>query len=129
MGNVFDEDRRRFRRFASDVKIKFRKLDVSAHQKEQKAVAALIAAKTVNISETGIFIKTSEPVPMNTLLEITIHFESMDREVKTLAKAVWASNEAGNQGIGVEMLKVSPEFFEHVVQRAKRGNWVDMDKG
>jgi len=126
MASVFDNEKRRFRRFPSDVLIKFRKLDLGNSHKEEAVVKA-ITSKASEISEVGLFISTEHMFAPNTVLEITFLFENKNHTVKSLARCVWCSEDSDNRGMGVEIFKVPEEFYVNIVLRAKRSNWIDAE--
>jgi hypothetical protein len=126
MGSVFDNDKRRFRRFPTDVIIKFRRLDLSSSHKETSAMKS-VTTKAQNISEVGVFIASDEIYPPDTLIEITFLFEKQNHSVKALARCAWCSDDPGHQGMGVEIFKIPEELYATIVLRAKRSNWVEAE--
>ena len=125
--SVFDNEKRRFKRFPGNVGIRFRKLDLSGAQKEQKSFSTY-TAKASNVSEMGVFINTHDLLPPESVLEIIFIFEAQNREVKALARVTWISHEAGQEGMGVEIFKVNEDLYSNIILRAKRGNWVDVPR-
>ena len=126
MGSVFDNEKRRFRRFPSDVIIKFRRLDLSSSHKERTVIKS-ITAKASNISEVGVFIHSDQIYPPDTMLEITFLVEKQSHSVKALARCAWCSEDSGNCGMGVEIFKIPEELYANIVLRAKRSNWVEVE--
>lgn len=126
MGSVFDNEKRRFRRFPSDVVIRFRKLDLNGSHKEIATIKS-ITAKASNVSEVGIFINSDQIYPPDTILEIIFWFERQNHSVKALARCTWCSEDADNCGMGVEIFKIPEKLYANIVLRAKRSNWVEAE--
>jgi hypothetical protein len=125
MSSVFDNEKRRFRRFPSDVTIKFRRLDLSSSHKETTAIKS-ITARAANISEVGVFIATNQVYEPDTIMELTFIFEQQDNHtVKAMARCAWSSEDPANRGMGVEIFKIPDEMYANIVLRAKRSNWVE----
>jgi hypothetical protein len=99
-------------------------LDLSQAQRELRSFNAVIS-QSENVTELGVFIRSDELFPSQSIVELVFYFEPQNREVKSIARVAWVSHEKNNEGMGVEIFKISQELYSMVVLRAKRGNWIE----
>jgi hypothetical protein len=114
-----------FKRMPEEVKIRFRRLDLSKAQKEirllYRGVIRENAEKTM-----AVYLPTKEIFPLNSLIELIFDFQDQNREVRLIARLAMVDDK--EQGIGVEVLKTDNNSLEEIVQGAKRNVWHEQSK-
>ncbi len=76
----------------------------------------------VNLSTQGVFLPTSRPIPLGTLLEIRFVFENSLRQIKARGRVVWENLGVTSmtRGLGVRFLgldKADQVFIQNFVRR------------
>ena len=110
------EERRKFKRYLSDLPAHFNRIG---------NVAESADGQVVNISRGGIFVHTAKPLPVGTEIEIKIRIttpfgEEMD--VPGVAKVVWVSTRPGDEGMGLTFTKIDRHSQYAMLACAYRGH-------
>jgi hypothetical protein len=82
-----DSEKRNFRRFPANVRVKFRVLAIDDAPKNSVA-SRLKSGKTKNMSSAGLFIVTDEDIEMGGIWDISFS-EADSWEIIVLGRAVW----------------------------------------
>ena len=105
---VYDlkEDQRRFRRIATSLKVKFR-----VYQKEEK-----FEEKLVDLSGGGIKFYSTQPIPLNTLLELEIEIPQKKILRNILGKVIQVKKQTANYEIRVVFQEIEPSVRHEIVR-------------
>jgi uncharacterized protein (TIGR02266 family) len=113
--NQWDE-KRKFKRYASDLPVRFG--DLHAPPGEAQEGMAL------NICRGGIFIKTKTPLRAGTDIQLYVRIVSpfgQEQTIEAEAKVMWASETAAEPGMGVSFTKIDRHSQYAMLACAFRG--------
>lgn len=78
---------------------------------------------STNLSEGGIFVKTSKKLPLNATIHLRFYLPNSDRLIEATGRVAWVNTDAGSSpgpGIGIQFVKLSPESLS-IIQEFIRG--------
>ena len=103
-GQAAAEERRRFDRTALVVRVEYSTVD------------DLFSEFTHDINEGGVFIETSDPQPIGTVVALQFHLAGVNEPVKTSAVVVRTSDgsDGSVQGMGVEFENLPADAREQI---------------
>ena len=91
----------------------------------------LLGSRITNISKTGVFIRTTNPLPKEATTEISFSLPGSKAEIRAAVIVRWSSagqKDSDTPGMGVEFTKISgrnrkaiERFVEEFVARMRRG--------
>ena len=113
------EERRRYRRYDAAVDVRFRELRPMGEDDP------LHRGQTMNISHTGLFIKTNCFFRLGTLLELHVDVLTPENELRELAitaQVAWISFEDSLPGMGVEFKDIDDELRRVLLAHAYRND-------
>ena len=85
----------------------------------------LLGSRITNISNTGVFIRTSNPLPKGTELDIAFHLPNVKTEIKATVVVRWSSeielsadkpHRNAAVGMGLEYVHISPRHRKLVIK-------------
>lgn len=78
--------------------------------------AELQAATISSLSQGGVFIRTSRPLPIGTELTLEIRLENqLDKPVTLRGRVVWERSRSDQDGMGVAFLDPLPEAIRKIL--------------
>ena len=95
------EDRRKFKRYFSELPVRFRKSGDESAPFQEGSVA--------NVSRGGAYVSTKAPPPIGTELKVVVSILTPlgeQQEIECLARVVWVSARSGEEGIGLTFTKI-----------------------
>jgi uncharacterized protein (TIGR02266 family) len=110
------DDRRKYKRYPSDLPVRFR--DLRTAQTEPGEGLAL------NVSRGGIFIRTQTPLRPGTDIQLHVRIVTPfgeEQELEAEAKVVWANENPGEQGMGIAFTKIDRHSQYAMLACAFRG--------
>ena len=111
------EDRRKYKRYLSEMPVHFNRLgDTSAPVAE---------GDVQNISRGGVFVHTTTPLPVGTELQITVRVITPfgdAQEIESQGKVVWVSTRGGDEGMGLTFTKIDRHSQYAMLACAYRGH-------
>ena len=110
------EDRRKYKRYSSDLQARFRKLDDDA--------AALQEGQVLNVSRGGVFLRTQSPFPVGTEILLLVNIVTPlgeERELESHAKVMWSGQNPGEEGMGLCFTKIDRHTQFAMLACAYRG--------
>ena len=113
------EERRRHRRYDAAVDVRFRELRPTGEDDP------LHCGQTMNISHTGLFIKTNCFFRLGTLLELHVDVLTPENELRELAitaQVAWISFEDSLPGMGVEFKHLDDELRRVILAHVYRSD-------
>lgn len=111
------EDKRKFKRYVSDLKAHFGRIGANGAEDGEGDVR--------NISRGGIFIHTEKPLPIGSEIKLKVTITSPfgeQQEVESEAKVVWISQRAGEEGMGLSFMKIDRHSQYALLASAYRGH-------
>ncbi|MFH0911921.1 MAG: PilZ domain-containing protein, partial [Planctomycetota bacterium] len=97
---ITEEQKRRYKRFPTDMEVRFRPIRIDNAQKEKSL------NELKNISENGAFVLTDIPAPLDSFIEMDFVLEGSGTQVHVLGVVRWRDETPGNMGMGVQFLEV-----------------------
>ncbi len=91
--------------------------DPRAPVEVQVDYATVVSGRSVNLSRSGIFIRTASPLPVNQQLTLRFHLPSIPEPFQVQGQVIWSNPEAGKsypQGMGVKFLDLPGERAEQI---------------
>ncbi len=111
------DERRKFKRYLSEMPVRFSRLDAQDAEGGKGNV--------LNISRGGVFVHTSEPLPVGTELHMRIKIVTPfgdERDVESQAKVCWVSTRPGEEGMGLTFTKIDRHSQYAMLACAYRGH-------
>lgn len=109
------KDLRKYPRIPITTRLRFRKMDLPAEREQ------VIEKAVTNVSGGGIFVPTSQGYEKGALLQMEFRIPSRPDAIVVMGRVAWS----GDQGMGVEFLKIDPRVKEEIIKNAKRGAWME----
>ncbi|HEV8664185.1 MAG TPA: PilZ domain-containing protein [Candidatus Methylomirabilis sp.] len=75
----------------------------------------VLSGRSVNLSQSGIFVRTAEPLTVNRLLALRFRLPGLGEEFQVRGKVVWSNPRPGRsypQGMGIQFLDLPPALTE-----------------
>lgn len=110
------EERRRYKRYPSDLLVHVKDLDRDETEPREGGVA--------NVSRGGVFIRTKNPFPAGMDLQLRIDVVTPFGEAQEIfaeAKVVWVSQSPGEEGMGLTFTKIDRHSQYALLACAYRG--------
>ncbi len=76
-----------------------------------------VTGRSVNLSQSGIFVRTAQPLPLNETLTLRFRLPEVSEEFQVQGKVVWSNSQAGGtypQGMGIRFLDLPPSQAERI---------------
>lgn len=109
------DDLREYRRIPITTKLRFRKMDLPDEAEQ------VIDKVVTNVSGGGIFVPGRAAYEKGVILQMEFRIPSRQDKVLVMGRVVWA----GEQGMGVEFLKIDARVKAEIIKNARRGAWVE----
>jgi len=110
------EERRKYKRYPSDLPVRFR--DLRTTQAEPGQGLAL------NVCRGGVFIRTQTPLRAGTDIQLHVRIVTPfgeEQELEAEAKVVWVNDRAGETGMGIAFTKIDRHSQYAMLACAFRG--------
>ena len=110
------EERRKFKRYLSDLPAHFNRLGDAAAGGE---------GNILNISRGGVFVHTEKPLPVGTDIELKIRIVTPfgdQQEIAGEAKVAWVNTRPGDEGMGLTFTKLDRHSQYAMLACAYRGH-------
>ncbi len=111
------DERRKFKRYLSEMPVHFNRLDAQDSEGGDGNV--------LNISRGGVFVHTTKPLPVGTDLHMKIRIVTpfgQEQAVESQAKVCWVSMRAGEEGMGLSFTKIDRHSQYAMLACAYRGH-------
>ena len=113
-----EDERRRYRRYAADVGVRFRELNPAVdHEPMHQGIS-------LNISQGGMFIKTNCFFRLGTILDVEVDVLAQNNQLCVLqmtGRVAWISFEESHPGMGIEFKDITEETRQALLAHAYRG--------
>lgn len=112
------ENRRQHHRYAAEVDVRFRELRPISDDEPMHV------GQTLNISHSGLFIRTTHFYRLSTLLELNVTVLASDNKVRELTMTgtvAWVSFEEAQPGMGVEFRNIDEEARQTLLAHTYSG--------
>ena len=87
---------------------------------EFKDIMDFISSYMINISNGGLFIKTDETFPLDTIVLLRFTMPGDPQPIETEGKVVWCNTKGGKgyfpKGMGVKFLRLNPDDNEKILK-------------
>ncbi len=110
------EERRKFKRYLSDMTVMFARLDDELTNG---------TGVVVNISRGGVFVRTSKPLPVGSELHLRVGVVTPfgeQQEIPCEVRVVWTSTRPGEEGMGMIFTKIDRHSQYAMLACAYRGH-------
>lgn len=110
-------DRALDRAFVEAVVVQARPPDPRVPIEVQVDYETVLNGRSVNMSQSGIFVRTAEPLSVNRLLALRFRLPGLAEEFRVRGKVVWSNPRPGQtypQGMGIHFLELPPELSERI---------------
>jgi uncharacterized protein (TIGR02266 family) len=77
----------------------------------------VLSGRSVNVSKSGVFVRTGTPLPVNRLLGLRFRLPGLPEEFRVRGKVVWSNPRSGKtypQGMGIHFLELPPDLAEQL---------------
>lgn len=77
----------------------------------------VLSGRSVNLSQSGIFVRTAEPLAVNRALALRFRLPGLAEEFRVRGKVVWSNPRSGRsypQGMGIHFLELPPELSKGI---------------
>ncbi len=77
----------------------------------------VVAGRSVNLSRSGVFIRTAHPLPVNRTLTLRFHLPGIPGPFQVQGQVIWSNPQAGKtypQGMGVKFVDLPGERAEQI---------------
>ena len=105
------------RAFVEAVVVQARPLDPRVPIEVQVDYETVLSGRSVNLSRSGIFVRTGEPLSVNTLLALRFRLPGLAEEFRVRGKVVWSNPRPGQTyppGMGIHFLELPPDLGERI---------------
>lgn len=75
----------------------------------------VLSGRSVNMSKSGVFVRTGTPLPVNRLLGLRFRLPGLSEEFRIRGKVVWSNPRPGKtypQGMGIHFLELPPDLAD-----------------
>jgi c-di-GMP-binding flagellar brake protein YcgR len=110
------EEKRRHKRFDSDLPVRFRPSGEGAGD--------YVEGRILNVSLGGIFIRTSNLLPIGTMMQLLIRVTTPfgeEQDIEAAAKICWHGRQAGEEGLGLQFTQIERHAQYAILACAYRG--------
>ena len=110
------EERRKYKRYPSDLPVRFAEPGDEGCEEHR--------GKVTNVSRGGVFIRTNTPARLGLELELKIDIVTPfgeEQELKALGQVVWVNETCGEEGIGLDFIKIDRHSQYALLACAYRG--------
>lgn len=110
-------DRALERAFVEAVLVQARPPDPRVPVEVRVDYDTVMSGRSVNLSQSGIFVRTAEPLTLNRLLALRFRLPGLVEEFQVRGKVVWSNPWSGQsypQGMGIQFLDLPPELTERI---------------
>jgi hypothetical protein len=113
------KEKRKARRLNDESKITVTNVDDEKNSSKEKR----FNSKSMNISVSGAKIKSSIPLPVNTLIMIKMKLKTLGKIINTFGKVKWTKGILENKSYeaGVEFVDIPDESIEYIQEYISRG--------
>lgn len=76
---------------------------------------SVLSGRSVNMSKSGVFVRTGTPLPVNRLLGLRFRLPGLSEEFRIRGKVVWSNPRPGKtypQGMGIHFLELPPDLAD-----------------
>src|SRR5262245_40539588 len=110
-------DNRRHDRLRVDTKIKYKVINRAAAEAAAGPAGMAVDGKTLNISVSGLAIKTETLLKKGDYLKVELSLPGMQRPTRALAEVMWVEEKGGNCASGIRFLILLNEADDSSIKR------------
>lgn len=105
------------RAFVEAVVTQGKPRDPRAPVEVQLDYGTVVNGRSVNLSRSGVFLRTAQPLPVNQQLTLRLHLPSIPEPFQVQGRVIWSNPKPGKsypQGMGVKFVDLPPERAEQI---------------